>query len=350
MLATCLLLGLAHGVSDAAVGFLIGQLAFSAEPIQAGMLALLYNGLAFGLQILIGIWADHLLYPQRLVAVGLLVSGLGCLLGGEPALATMLLGLGSAALHAAGGGLSIAVTPGKAFGPGLFAAPGVLGLALGSGLATQTTAPAWLFSPLLLALAIGVSFLHPPISIRPRRVFALFQGRNESIIVLLVTAFALRSAIWTSYQLIYQKAGNWLLWAGVAAFLGKACGGLLADRIGQQRWGTTSLILSAPLLALHDTPGAFLAGVFLLQASTPVILAALGQWMPGWPATAASLGLGVAVLLGMLSVLIGGGKLLGRPTGLVTVALLALLAAVLLWFAMKGAYSLPTQKDFSNKT
>ena len=47
----------------------------------------------------------------------------------------ILIGIGSAIFHAAGGAMAIRSTPERAVGPGVFAAFGVVGLALGLRLA-----------------------------------------------------------------------------------------------------------------------------------------------------------------------------------------------------------------------
>ena len=70
-------LGLAHGVSDCAVGFLIGGLALGGSPAQAGWLALAYNGLAFGLQPVAGWLADRSRRYREMVLAGLSLSARG---------------------------------------------------------------------------------------------------------------------------------------------------------------------------------------------------------------------------------------------------------------------------------
>ena len=341
-----LLLGLAHGLSDGAVGFILGSLLLRLELLQVAALALLYNTLAFGLQPLAGLWVDQRRWPAlRFVAAGLWLGGLGCLLArisAQPAfaaLAVLLLGPGSCLLHAAGGGLSITATPGQALGPGLFAAPGVLGLALGGALAawggplpTEVVPDAKVWALLLFGIGGIVAFVKQPAPARPspagQPVEAIFQG-HERILLLLVLAFALRSAVWVTFQALRQGEVTVLLWLGAAAALGKLLGGPLADWLGWRRWGVGGLAAAALLLAF--SPGRFpllLVGLFLLQTSTPILLAAAGQELPTHPATAASLILGLATLLGGLPALLGGSQAFSAPLILL---LATAAAAAALW-------------------
>lgn len=305
-------LGLAHGISDCAAGFLIGGLALGGSLERAGWLALAYNALAFGLQPAAGWLADRSGRYREMVLVGLALGGAALLFFAfQPVLAIGLAGLGSAALHAAGGGLALIATPGRAAGPGWFAAPGVLGLALGGLLAAQAVDLTWM---LILAL-IGSGTLGAILC--PKRSALIAQpalqkagpSASEWIIILLILALALRSTLWTGLQLRAEGQSGVFLQVALAAALGKALGGMLADRLTWKRWILSALALAAVLLTVSatDWPGnlALLAGVFFLQSITPVLLAALGGALPGQPGLAASLGLGFAVILGSLPALTG---------------------------------------------
>ena len=59
-----LLLGIAHGLSDAAAGFAVGVL-LQMGSAEAGLQIFLYNGLAFGLQPIAGLVLDRLKQAQR---------------------------------------------------------------------------------------------------------------------------------------------------------------------------------------------------------------------------------------------------------------------------------------------
>src|SRR5262245_29348994 len=127
-----LLLGGTHAISDGAAGFLIGRFIAWLPLVQVGQLVLLYNVLAFAVQPLIGMHTDRSQQPRAVTVGGLLLMGAALLImDAHPALASVIAGLGSAAFHVGGGTLVFYATRGRASGPGLFAVPGVVGLALG---------------------------------------------------------------------------------------------------------------------------------------------------------------------------------------------------------------------------
>jgi hypothetical protein len=96
------------------------------------------------------------------------------------------------------------------------------------------------------------------------------------------------------------------MWMAAAAALGKLGGGWLADRVGWRRWSILALGTAAPLLLFSaGRPILAVAGVMALQSTTPLMLAALGQMWSNAPATAAGLGLGLAVALGGAPVMAG---------------------------------------------
>src|SRR5262245_205869 len=147
-----LMLGLAHGVADGAAGLLLGGLAHTMSLERVALLVLLYNALAFGGQPIAGLIADRLGRPRAAAVAGLLLLSAALLLGQrQPQLAVALAGMGSATFHVGGGALALCATRGRAAGPGLFAAPGVVGLAACGALAAGGYLLVW---PLVLALGV----------------------------------------------------------------------------------------------------------------------------------------------------------------------------------------------------
>ena len=324
-------LGLAHGASDCAGGFLLGSTLHSLPLLQVGILVLIYNGLAFGSQPLLGWATDRLGQPRLIMIMGLLLSCLPLLtMRWSLATAVLFAGFGSALMHVGGGALTLYTTPDRASGPGLFVAPGVVGLAIGSALAITGYNAIWPILSLLLILALTIGLLKPPSmpytdTAVPQTNFP--QNGYELALILLITAVALRSSIWTTYQYLLDGQHEILLLLAIAAGLGKVCGGFLADQIGWRRWVVTALLLAAPLLSLSGDNLIILAlGIILLQSTTPAALAAAGQIFPRQPATAVGLMLGLAVLLGGLPAFMGLSQQLSTPTAVVGVTAMAVLA------------------------
>ncbi|HEU5100283.1 MAG TPA: hypothetical protein VFU22_14745, partial [Roseiflexaceae bacterium] len=156
---------------------------------------------------------------------------------------------------------------------------------------------------------------------------------HDLVMLALLAAIALRSAVWSSLELLFAGRYELLLAMALAAALGKLAGGALADWLGWRRWAFGSLALAALLLTLGgQNLSALLAGVALLQSATPVALAASTQLLPGRPATAAGLALGLAIAIGGLPVASGLGSAIGAPAAL---AAMLTASALALWWAVR---------------
>jgi FSR family fosmidomycin resistance protein-like MFS transporter len=340
-------LGLAHGVADGAAGLLLGRLPGVLPVAEVALLVLLYNLLAFGCQPVFGLLTDSLRRPRPVALAGLGLLGAGLLvMGVQPALAVALAGLGSSCFHVAGGALALCATRGRASGPGLFAAPGVVGLALGGYLALSGQAPVWPFLVLLAALAGAVALVGQPV--------LAYSGaapdepafeRHDLIMLVLLAGIALRSLVWTTLQYVLEARVELLLLMAVAAALGKVLGGPLADRFGWRRWTMLALGGAAATLTFGSSNvPALLFGVALLQSATPAALAATLRLLPRQPATAAGLGLGLAIAAGGVPLMAGWGGALGSPPALAALALGAGAACVLAltWLAAARRPPAPT--------
>lgn len=334
-------LGVAHGLGDGAAGYLLGGLSQTMPLADVGLLVLLYNALAFGAQPFVGALTDRAGRPRGAAALGLALIGCALALGGLAAggdmqvrLAVALAGIGGALFHVGGGSLALASSAGRAAGPGLFAAPGVVGLAAGGALAAMGVGAWWMFAPGLLAIAgliAGLPAREAPAAGEASGRAAGDAGRSEAhfdthdlIMIVLLAAIALRSAVWSSVDLLFQGRYEALIGLACAAALGKLLGGRLADWLGWRRYTLGALLLAAPLLALAGRNLALLLpGVALLQSATPAALAALARQLPRAPATAAGLALGLAIAIGGVPQVVGLAPLLAAPPALFGLCLLA---------------------------
>jgi FSR family fosmidomycin resistance protein-like MFS transporter len=321
-------------LSDCAAGFMIGMLPAWAEGdlLEPGMLVLLYNVLAFGGQVPAGLVVDRLGNPRAVVALSLALVAVALgIFPIAPALAIGFAGIAGAFFHVSGGMLALLAFPGSTVGAGLFAAPGVMGITLGAYLA-------WAQVPALVYLAVGVTavvslvlIMKMPFASAPRAT-----GKEEAfewhdfLMVVLLLAIALRSAIWNLFELIQQGEHILLLAMGGAAMLGKVVGGFAAHRWGWRRYGVVALLAAAPLLGFGGTwPVTLLPGIFLLQSATPA--AVLGMWrlMPRLPATAVGMCFGLAIALGGIPMMVGW-----NPAGW-TALLVLPLAGIGYWMGLR---------------
>jgi len=294
-----LLLGLAHGVSDASAGLLVGLIWRSSLP-NGARLVLLYNGIAFGLQPVAGLALDAWNQPRRGAALGLLCTALGLFASLHSlALGVLLTGIGSAFLHAGGGAVATQARPGRAAQIGLFAAFGVIGLALGTIVSEFFSfKTVMLFALPLLSVAGLVWFWKPRLLADSHPAAAdPFASTAWTAAAVLVAAVAVRSLAWTGTQTSQQIVSAFEL--ALAAGTGKLLGGFLSDRLGWRTWSVLALTGTLGLLTFGaDWALAVMVGVALLQSLTPLSMAAMSRWMPNSPALASALTNGLGVMLG----------------------------------------------------
>src|SRR5262249_46747262 len=151
----------------------------------------------------------------------------------------------------------------------------------------------------------------PALTGNERREAASVEG-HDLVMVILLAAIALRSAVWSTFQFLLQGEIEIVIAMAVAATIGKASGGLLADWLGWRRWTVVALAMAAPLLAFGGQQvSLLLPGVALLQSATPAALSALARLRPQQPATVAGLALGLAIMIGGLPVAGGLSSVMG---------------------------------------
>src|SRR5260221_6043849 len=165
--------------------------------------------------------------------------------------AVLMAGLASAAFHVGAGALTLRSCGGRSDAAGLFAAPGVIGLAIGGALAVSGH---YLYLPFLILL-IALMLLIQAWPLPPRLPSGskaskepIFES-HDWIMIGLLTAVALRSLLWTSFQLASAGQINALIALGVAAGVGKIIGGFVAERFGYRRLPLLSPLIAGPPLA-----------------------------------------------------------------------------------------------------
>lgn len=328
------LLGAAHLVVDlATISALLtaaGSGGFSAE--WAALLVIGYDVLAFATQPLLGLAADKLGLAAQASALGCALAAAGVWLASLSPVAAVAAGaLGNALFHAGGGALSLRLRPGSALEPGLFVAPGALGLFIG-----RQTGGTELFMPWVLTLLLAASALVAPALRMPRMpvkpAFPAVRGFGLVAAALLGTV-AVRSLVGSCVGFPWAAGWPQGLLLAVAVFAGKAAGGALGGRLGWRNVAAAGLLLSAPLLAFgHTSPWASLAGLLCFNMTMAVTLAGLGKMMPGYEGFAFGL-TAAAIVAGMTPAIFPAwqGAFSSAP------ALMALIpaTAAALWWALR---------------
>lgn len=294
---------LAHLVVDAACAFLVlGVLDIGSQPILS---LLIYNFLAFVLQVPIGIMVDKFLNPKFAALFGLMLVACSFLFWNTMFAALVLAGVGNALFHVGGGSLILSLEVKKATYAGLFVAPGGIGLAIGTYLSISHLVSSLLLFPMVLIVAcLFLYFVQIPLFNR----VSVEKGTTNwdyLIVSLILIPIIVRSLIGLSMDFPWRENQN-LLWMLIAAIaLGKVFGGMLSDKFGLFKVGVGGMLVSAPLLAFfHSVPLLGILGVFVLNFTMPVTLIAIWSLMPN--RRGLSFGLTTAALfVGALPVILG---------------------------------------------
>jgi hypothetical protein len=311
---------LAHFVVDACCAAVVFRVlpTDSISPETFAALLLLYHVIAFGLQSIVGLFVDATRTPRATAVVGGLVSAVALLIP-SPISAIVVTSLGNALFHVGGGVICLQAAPHRATPAGFFVAPGAFGLLLGTILGRNGTPVALPF----LAAAVVVCLLmactpepHAERTGNPR-----VPNGMELILAFVLLSVIVRSVLGFLVSFPWDAQPAALLALTAATVFGKAIGGVLADRLGWLRVAAGSLLAALPFLVCGPTfPLAAIPGIFLLNMTMPITLAAVADTLPGHPGFAFGLTT-LALLLGEIPFFLGAA--IGNPLFVLLMILLS---------------------------
>ncbi|GAB3310113.1 hypothetical protein [Hymenobacter tenuis] len=303
-------LSVAHGLNDLLAGWLLSAQTHVSTPDRTLLLFVSYNVVAFGGQVPAALGLERWGHYGRAAAWALAALPLATLLPPSAAPAAIgLLALASAVYHVAGGALAMSLSIRPALAAGCFAAPGVVGLTTGSWLGQHSHLgpPAWMCA----LLVVGVVGL---LRHAPREVTSLRSGDTQrptamqGLVLVLLALAALRSTLWNFTSAHVGTTPMLGLGVAVAAATGKIMGGWLLRRHLVVLQTTVALVGAVLLLLLPAlTFPARLLGLALLQSTIPVGVVLLTELLRGRLALANALVMGLAVLLGGVSLWLPSG-------------------------------------------
>jgi MFS transporter, FSR family, fosmidomycin resistance protein len=336
--ATLSLYGTAHLVVDAVSAVAVLQITATqaVEPEAFVALLVLYHAMAFGLQPLLGLAADATQRHRAAAVGGCLVASVALLVPSWPTLAVMIAGVGNAAFHVGAGVLCLRTMPHRATAPGLFVAPGSIGLLLGVILGKMGPATSLWLLPVAVAMCVVMSRVRACTHAqavaggRATQPRACKHAPYELFLGLILLAIAIRALLGYVVESPWETRPGLLIALTVAAVAGKALGGILADRWGWLRVGVGALLGALPFLACAGShPLAALPGVVLLNLTMPITLAATVEALPSHPGFAFGLA-SLALLLGAMPAMLGVSI-----TGPLIVAAVILFSAAALYHGLR---------------
>lgn len=284
---------IAHGLIDAISALIVVSAVMLVNTDMSFVLIyiLIYNGIAFGTQFLIGMLADRFL-PYKFYAILGLVMGIIALIifPYSASLSVVIIGLANASYHVGGGAISLNLKPGKAGPPGVFVAPGAIGLLIGTILAKASIFISTILIIITIILLFSIFFLSndkKPTRTALNKIFLNSKTNKKwkyTWITTYLLLFVIASRSITGSLINYPwKSEQYLLITLIAAIaLGKALGGIIADRFGMLKTGVGSLLIALPLILLgYISPVFGILGMFAFNFTMPITLVALTKILRG---------------------------------------------------------------------
>ncbi|MFH1182332.1 MAG: hypothetical protein V1702_05210 [Candidatus Woesearchaeota archaeon] len=274
---------LTHALVDAACAAIIFTIFFlNLLELQIFVyLVILYNVLAFALQSPFGLLADKMKVPVQSAIIGALAVAGSIFFINQPFVAASIAGVGNALFHVGGGIISLNLIPKKATIPGIYVAPGALGLMIGVLIGKGGHFVGWPFIVLLLLSAIIMWKIKAPIVSYNTALNGNFRWFEMSILLLLLS-IAIRGLIGLSLVFPWKSNIGLLILLTSAVVLGKALGGILGDKYGWMKVTLIGLIVAAPLLSFFPTlPYLAIIGAFFFNLTMPITLTAIANMLPG---------------------------------------------------------------------
>ncbi len=290
--------GLLHGINDLAAGFLLAAYTLTHGYSDSFLFISIYAILGFGGQLPVGFWLDKQkdisLFAKLSVAL-LPLSLLFFFVSIEVAI--ICSGMASAFVHVTGGTICLQVHENKSGPLGLFTAPGVLGLTIGSLLGEAGYA-----LPVVLILAtsfvtIAIFRQSLPVYKKPEKKESELDS-HDLVMLLLLLFMCFRSFLFDVVNYVAENYEDGLIYIGVSAFLGKMIGGFVADKAGIRKFIYGTLVAALILFQFGKTNIYMLcAGIALLQSSVPLTLLLMSRSLSHHPAVATAFSLGIPVAL-----------------------------------------------------
>lgn len=291
-------------------------------------LMVIYLGLAFAIQPVLGLLVDHFnLDYRRQTIYSCLLLGLSCIIFFDfPLIAICLACFANSLYHVAAGAAVLKISQNKSFYGGLFVAPGTLGILFSQLLGVQTVFPFWTnFLPILFFSLVVTFMRFPMITISASPV----QTVNKKVLALSLFCVIVLIRSLGGFVVLFpwKTEFSLLLLLTIAIFLGKALGGLVADRFGWRTIGIISLLASAPLITFGSVwPVLAIPGMLLFNFTMPITLMAANNLYPNRPGFIFGL-ITFMVSVGTFPLLTGTTSLYSAPV-LFTIILIAAIPLV----------------------
>lgn len=297
---------------------------------------LCYNATAFGLQFLLGALADKKRLPLGSIGAALCLIALAVKFSSVLALA--LCALGNAAFHAGGGASVLKKSGGRSADGGIFVSTGALGVFAGTYLGKQGAAPLIPFLLIISAFAAAAAAETADIKLKPGYPEYIARSASGSLPLAAVLSAVLAAVLIRSYGGAVMPAewktdGFSAFVFVLAAFAGKAAGGIIADLLGAKNTAAAALLISAALgVAAGESMATGALAVFFFNVPMAITLSAAADRL----SSNEGLAFGLTTLCLLLGAMPTFFFLLPQNASPAVFAALTAAAAAALFFALKN--------------
>ncbi len=249
---------------------------------KVSIFILLYDFLAFVLQLPFGIFFNNRNKNSLISIVGCFLILISYALNMIPILPIILIGVGNALFHIGGGIDVLNISNKRASKIGMYVAPGALGLFIGCSI-NKLSYPVYLIIILLIFTIIFLGILYRKYNTDIKQddisVFD-FKFNKRIIIYLIFLTICIRGYVGFILNYSWKSSFSLSLLAIIMVVLGKAIGGLLADKFGLEKVGFFSLLISS-LLFIFSFKSMIIAltSILLFNMTMPITLILLSNYL-----------------------------------------------------------------------
>ena len=299
---------------------------------RVSLFILLYDFLAFVLQLPFGILFNNKNKNSFISIVGCFLILIAYLLNMIPIIPIVLIGVGNALFHIGGGIDVLNISNKKASKIGLYVAPGALGLFIGCSI-NKLEYPIYLIIILLIITILLLSILYKKYNtnIKQKDISVFdFKYKKRIIIYLIFLTICIRGYIGFILNYSWKSSFSLLLLSVIMVALGKAIGGLLADKFGLEKVGFLSLLTSSILFIISfKSMIVALISILLFNMTMPITLILLSNYLKNY---GRAFGINtVALFLGSLLYFVGVDGF-----NIVILPLIVFISALVFLFFCKG--------------
>ena len=253
-----------HLVVDLFSIYTVGYLVKSIE--EKLMFIMIYNLLAFSLQLPIGLISDKINKNFKITFIGCLLIFLSYWLK-EKTLCIFPVGIGNAMFHIGMGREILIRSENRAEMSGIFVSTGAIGVYLGKQLLNSEEKIGFLFLIIFLLLFFIIKKCTE--SIENEKELNIRRG---AVFCILLFAISIGIRAFVGGLKVENNFENKLFIMTMAIFLGKFLGGILSDKFGMETITVVSLIISAISFLFFKNNYFFILGLFLFNMTMPITL------------------------------------------------------------------------------